>query len=390
MTQILSRRSAMALGVSATFFGGAAFAAETQSRKLVVIICRGAMDGLSVSPPANDADYLALRGPIAITPDKALPLNADFGLHPKLANFQKLALAGQARIAPAIAIPLRVRSHFEAQDDLETGGAALYGASTGWLNRTVSALGSSRPARALAVAPSAPLILRGPASTDTWSPGGKFNPSANRLTTILQDLYQQDPVLGPALAKGMAVEAEANMVNGASAPLKANDVKDFATGAARFLSNPNGPAIAVISVDGFDTHANQGAAEGQLANRLSSLDQVIGGLQQGLGEDWGRTIVIAVTEFGRTARINGTHGTDHGTASTMLLAGGALKPGGIIGDWPGLAPQKLFENRDTAPTLDVRQVFKGVLIDHLGLDRRKADTQVFPDSSDARPIMGLV
>jgi uncharacterized protein (DUF1501 family) len=386
----MNRRRALALGLGVSFFGGSAFASETASRKLVIIICRGAMDGLSVAPPRNDQAYLDLRGAIAIKPDKALPLSSDFGLHPKLANLQRLALAGQARIAPAVAIPLRIRSHFEAQDELETGAGKLYGATTGWLNRTIEALGATHPARALAVAPQAPLILRGPAPTDTWSPGGKFNPNGNRLTGLLQDLYRDDPLLGPALANGVAVETEAMEINAKGAALKPDDVKDFATGAARFLSNPNGPAIAVISVGGFDTHANQGAEDGQLAGRLSNLDGVIAGLESGLGAEWKNSVVVVATEFGRTARINGTRGTDHGTASTLILAGGALKAGGMIGDWPGLADHQLFENRDTAPTLDVRQVFKGVLIEHLGLDRHKADTVVFPDSAAAPAVMGLV
>lgn len=390
----LSRRAALGLaagfGLSITFVGSPALAAASSAPKLVVIICRGAMDGLSVSPPIRDPDYPALRGAIAIPPDKVLPLDGDFGLHPKLATLQRLALAGQARIAPAIAMPLHIRSHFEAQDLLETGSDQLYKTTTGWLNRTVAALQGEHPSRAIALAPSAPLILQGPAHYDTWSPGGRFDPATGQLTGLIQDLYRDDSLLGPAFAQGLSVEHEAMTLNAGSDPLKANDPKDFATAAARFLNDPGGPGIAVISLDGFDTHASQGAAEGQLANRLAVLDQVVAGLETGLGENWARTAVVIATEFGRTARINGTGGTDHGTASTLILAGGAVKGSGIIGDWPGLAQNRLFENRDTAPTMDMRRVFKTLVVDHLGVDRRSADTLIFPDSRNVAPIAGLI
>jgi uncharacterized protein (DUF1501 family) len=172
--------------------------------------------------------------------------------------------------------------------------------------------------------------------------------------------------------------------------LQGKDVRAFAVTAAKFLSAPDGPSIAVLSLDGFDTHARQGAADGQLANRLGVMDDVVDGLHQGLGPDWRNTIVVVATEFGRTARINGTGGTDHGTASTVILAGGALRPGGIVGDWPTLAQNRLFENRDLAPTMDVRSVFKGVLRDHLGVDARHLDAVVFPNSADAPPAGNLV
>lgn len=387
-----TRRGLLALGAGLTvsFMGSSALAAPDLSRrKLVVIVCRGAMDGLSVSPPIGDPDYPRLRGSIAIPADKALALDRDFALHPKLANLHALALAGQARIAPAVAIPERIRSHFEAQDMLESGGARLYGATTGWLNRTLQATQSTRPIKALSIGAQEPLILRGPVEADSWSPGGRVTPNISRVATVLQDLYKHDALLGPALAAGLQTEATADSLNGGQ-PLKGGDVKAFAVTAAKFLTAPGGPSIAVLSLDGFDTHARQGAADGQLATRLRSLDDVVAGLQQGLGPAWSDTVVVVATEFGRTAKINGTEGTDHGTASTLILAGGALKRGGIVGDWPTLAQAKLFENRDLAPTLDIRSVFKGVLAEHLGVDRRLLDTRVFPDSAAAPPVQGLV
>ena len=154
------------------------------------------------------------------------------------------------------------------------------------------------------------------------------------------------------------------------------------------MTGETGADVVALSLDGWDTHARQNA---QLQARLTQLDQLVGGLRQGLGAEWSRTVVIVATEFGRTARVNGTQGTDHGTASTLMLAGGAIKRGGPIGDWPGLSDAALFENRDLTPTLDVRAVFKGVLRDHLGVDRTVLDAQVFPDSgAEAPAVTGLV
>jgi uncharacterized protein (DUF1501 family) len=372
----LTRRGALASGLSATFLGSA-FGARAQDptafadRKLVVIVCRGAMDGLSVCPPIGDANYAQLRGVIAIPPDQALKLDDTFALHPKLTTLH------------------RIRSHFEAQDMLENGSDRLYGAATGWLNRTLQVVQPHRPIKALSIGAQEPLILHGPVQAESWSPGGRLNPNGDRVTAAVKALYQDDPLLGPALATGLEVQIEANSLNGGK-PIGGGDAKAFAVTAAKFLTEPNGPSIAVLSLDGFDTHANQGAANGQLANRLAVLDGVIAGLQTGLGPQWRQSVIVVVTEFGRTAHVNGTNGTDHGTASTVILAGGALTPGGLVGDWPTLQPARLFENRDLAPTLDVRQVFKGVLRDHLGVDRAELDTRVFPDSAGARAVDGLV
>ncbi len=391
----MSRRSliasAIASGMGATFLGvaGGAAAADFAKKKLVVIIQRGACDGLSLAPPIGDPDYQALRGAIAIPADKALKIDATFSLHPKLAATYALMQNNQARIAPAVAIPQRIRSHFEAQDLLETGGAQLYSSTTGWLNRTLQAAQPERKIDALSIGAQEPLILRGPVQAQSWSPGGRLNVATNRVATVLMDLYASDPLLASALATGLATENRIDVINGGKAPT-GGDVKAFANTAAKFLTAPGGPSIAVLSLDGFDTHARQGAADGQLAQRLMLVDQVIDGLRLGMGEEWKNTVVVMATEFGRTAHINGTGGTDHGTASCMVLAGGALKSGGIIGDWPTLQGGRLFENRDLAPTLDVRSVFKGVLMEHMGVDQRALDNMVFPNSAAAQPVRGLV
>lgn len=436
----ISRRALLQLGLSVSFLGGSAFAADgpAAGRKLVVVICRGGMDGLTVSPPIGDPDYAGLRGAVAVTPDQALKLDSAFGLHPALESVHALALKGQARIAPAVASPDRARSHFEAQDVLETGASQVYGVNTGWLNRTLEAMGPSR-IEGLSVGATAPLILRGKVQAASWSPGKGVDETA-RLPTLLQDLYRSDPLMGPAFARGLETEAMAQAamtaLNPAPTPISTGTepaspptmwrnavntrpaapqvmapdappkdgmgqtpralagqrqgreaARKLGSTLAGFMVQPGGPRIAALSLDGWDTHAGQ---VGQLNARLSYLDAVLDGLNTGLGEDWKDTVVVAATEFGRTARVNGTGGTDHGTGSTALVLGGGLKRGGIIGDWPTLRPQALFENRDVRPTLDLRGLFKGVLAEHMGVDRAALDRTVFPDSADAKAVTGLV
>jgi uncharacterized protein (DUF1501 family) len=310
----------------------------------------------------------------------ALDLGGGFGLHPALPGLHALHRAGQMRFAPAVAIPVRVRSHFDAQDVLENGGEGLRQQDDGWLNRALVATGGPR---GLSIGAQTPLILRGAADTSSWSPGGRVT-GQDRIAALLQDMYVEDPLLATSLARGLETDAMA-MIVGDGTPLRRNDVNGLGQAVARLMTGEAGADVVALSVDGWDTHARQNA---QLQTRLAGLDQVIGGLREGLGGQWADTVVIVATEFGRTARANGTQGTDHGTASSLLLAGGALKPGGLIGDWPTLAENRLFEGRDLAPTLDVRSVFKGVLRDHLGVDRAALDARVFPGSAAEAPAIG--
>ncbi|MDQ8027755.1 MAG: DUF1501 domain-containing protein [Brevundimonas sp.] len=367
---------------------GLAFAGRTQAQtrgpkpKLVVIIARGAMDGLSVTVPTGDANYRALRGGLAI--DNALAMQDGFGLHPALPGLKTMYDAGQLRFAPAAAIPVRVRSHFDAQDVLENGGEGLRQQNDGWLNRALAAAGGGA-FKGLSVGAQTPLILRGAAETSSWAPGGQVK-GEDRIASLLQDLYVDDPLLQGNLARGLETEAMAAEAGGTS--LRRNDVNGLGQTVARLMTGENGADLVALSIDGWDTHARQ---NGQLQTRLTGLDQVIGGLHDGLGDQWANTMVVVATEFGRTARANGTQGTDHGTGSSLLVAGGALKAGGMIGDWPTLADNRLYEGRDLAPTLDVRSVFKGVLRDHLGVDRAALDNRVFPGSAAEAPTLdGLV
>jgi uncharacterized protein (DUF1501 family) len=401
-----SRRSLLrggaAAGLAVTFLGTATYAAadgDLAKKRLVVINCRGAMDGLSVTPPVGDANYAALRRDIAIPgfgqPGGALKVDETFGLHPRLTAIHALVLNGQARFAPAVATPDRERSHFEAQDVLENGSTAAFGATSGWLNRSLQAIGPARKVLALAIGEETPLILQGKVQCASWAPGSKSEVDP-RLPDILTDLYAGDPLLGPALASGLQTQVMADAAGGGVGPGKVKthgDKPDAArsvgVAVGKLMSSPGGPQVAAMSIYGFDTHHAQGASDGALAGRLASLDATVDGLHAGLGDNWNDTIVLVVTEFGRTARMNGTRGTDHGTASTALLIGGAVRRGGLVGDWPTLGESRLFEARDTAPTMDMRGLFKGVLGDHLGVDRAALDTLVFPGSGNVLAAPGL-
>ena len=409
-----SRRSLLAtaagFGLSLQLLAVPALAAETalNKKKVIVVICRGGMDGLSLAPPIGDSEYQGLRGGLAL--NDALPLDGTFALHPQLTTVHAMARAGEARIVPAVATPDRARSHFEAQDVLETGAAGVYSTTSGWLNRAVETLSVQRKVDAISIGPTAPLLLRGKVQTASWSPGRGVDAEA-RLPMLLQDLYRNDPLLGPALARGLATETmakdataglmgDSSMMAAGGKPsggVKAGAgpgaqqgreaAKTLGEALAGFMREPNGPTVAAISLDGFDSHANQA---GLLTQRLAYLDAVLDGVHTGLGPEWKNTVVLVATEFGRTARANGTGGTDHGTGSTALILGGSLKPGGIVGDWPTLKANALYENRDVAPTVDMRGLFKGVLSEHMGVDRAALDTTIFPSSSAVKPVLGLV
>jgi uncharacterized protein (DUF1501 family) len=398
-------RRRLLLGSGAVFAWGALprFAsADRRDPRLIVIILRGALDGLSTVAPLGDPDYARLHGPLALSPggDKAaLPLDGFFALHPAMPVFKRLYDARQAAVVHAVATPYRERSHFDGQDVLESGQPAPGLVQSGWLNRAVAALpaGARASGRALGVGPTTPLVLRGSAPVFGWSPQ-TLPPASDDLATRLLDLYaHRDPALAAALADGLNIEkiaARQGMTGDAVKPRggadSAQGMRQAAQGAARLMAADDGPRVAALSFDGWDTHANEGGGGGRLAQLLGGLDGAFEELEKGFGEKWRSTAIVVVTEFGRTARINGTAGTDHGTATVALLAGGAVAGGRVIADWPGLAEAKLFQNRDLAPTTDLRAVLAGLLADHLGLSTKILATTVFPRSEAVRPMKDLV
>ena len=372
--------------------------AATRDPRLVVVILRGAMDGLAVVPPVGDPDYAALRGDLAIGTaglEPTLALDGFFGLNQSMPALHAEYAAGEALLVHAVASPYRERSHFDGQDVLETGMTGPRAADDGWLNRAAAAMpiaGRVRGARGLAATPTVPLILRGAAPILTWTPP-RFRPAGTDTTERLMDLYAAvDPELARVFAEGTNLDRLAGngMMGGDTGIGIAASFVELADGAGRLLADPEGPRLAAISYDGWDTHANEGAGDGRLANLLAALDAALGALKNAMAPVWRDTAVVVITEFGRTAHVNGTDGTDHGTATTALLLGGAIAGGRVIADWPGLKPAQLYQKRDLAPTTDLRAVLKGVLRDHVGLPQGVLASAVFPDSHAVRPLDGLI
>ncbi len=387
----LSRRQAL-LGLTAAFtLGGTsmALAAPETDKRLVVVLMRGAMDGLSTVQPYGDPAFAGLRGPLALPapgqPDGVLDLGGMYGLHPALAQVHRMYADGQALFVHACAGHYRSRSHFEAQDCLESGADQRL--NSGWLNRAVSLMPAAGRELALSVGLSAPLLLRGPAAVEAWAPDHFAQPTSDLYQRLLT-ISAHDPVVGPAMAEGLKQRGfAASALQGQAADPKHDRSFEMMAGAAgRLLAQPAGPRIAVLEIGGWDTHAGQ---DKRIATALGQLDDGLASLKAGLGAAWGKTVVLAVTEFGRTAQVNGTGGTDHGTGGVALLAGGAVAGGRVRADWPGLGGGRLFENRDLAPTTDVRSLIKGVLVDHMGMPAG-AMGRVLPGSGDVSALSGLV
>jgi uncharacterized protein (DUF1501 family) len=382
--------------------------AEGRDPRLLVIVLRGALDGLATAAPVGDPDWIRLRGDKALKlegPTPALPLDGFFALNPAMPNLHRLYQAGQATIVHAAATPYRERSHFDGQDVLESGLTKPGIADTGWLNRALAALAPeseilAHSRAAFAVGPVTPLIVRGPAPILPWTPP-RLPPATDDTVMRLLDLYRHtDPALARVLEERMGLAAIARAGDMDMGQAKANpggglaQVRSYfaesAGAAANFLAQPGGPRIGALAFDGWDTHADEGEVSGRLANLLGALDGAIAAIETQMGGAWRETVVALVTEFGRTARINGTQGTDHGTATVALLAGGALKGGRVIADWPGVAEAKLYENRDLMATTDLRAVMKGLLRDHVRVRDDALATSVFPDSAGVKPMTGLV
>ncbi len=391
---ILSRRTAL-LGLTTSFAIGPArlaLAAASTDKRLVVVILRGALDGMAAVVPYGDPALAALRGeilpPMPGQPDGLLDLGGFHGLHPAMPGLHALFKANQALIVHAVAGPYRMRSHFEAQDCLESG--ADHRMTSGWLNRVVACLPAGGPSRptsdALAIGVSVPLLLRGPAPVANWAPHGFAQPSPELYATVAA-LNQGDPVTGPAIAEGLRARGfSSGVLASEDDPKGRNAFPALARSAGEMLRAPNGPRIAALEIGGWDTHAAQA---NRLNNPLKDLDAGLVALNAALGPAWARTTVLVMTEFGRTARVNGTKGTDHGTGTVAFVLGGAVAGGTVKATWPGLGAGKLFENRDLAPTTDLRAVAKGILAAHLGLDAA-AQGRVFPGSADVSAMSGLI
>lgn len=406
---MVSRRTFLATGAASLALWSLvpkAALAGTRDPRLLVVVLRGGLDGLATVAPIGDPDYARLRGNIALPTSgegTGLPLDSFFALNSAMPQLHGLYENGEALVIHAVHTPYRSRSHFDGQDVLESGLPGVGKIEDGWLNRALATLpdaGRANP-RGLALGAVVPLVMRGRAPVLSWIPKVYGVPLRDSTIARLMDLYTEtDPVLARAFAEGMEINrvADANPRAPAGQPAPGQTAAerlnrqftDVAQAAAKFLSTPDGPRIGVLSYDGWDTHANEGPIKGQLALRLGSLDAAIAALKAGMGTAWQDTVAIIVTEFGRTARVNGTEGTDHGMATIALMVGGAVKGGRVLADWPGLREAALYEGRDLAPTRDLRAVLKGALRDHLGISDGALAGRIFPDSAAARPIDGLI
>src|SRR5580658_7230284 len=413
----MDRRTLIRLGLATgagVFAGRFSFAAPALSRnRLVFIIMRGALDGLSAVPPYGDPDYARLRADLAIAApggaNTALPLDGTFGLNPGLAFLRESYVAKELLVFHAVATPYRERSHFDGQDVLENGLTQAHASATGWLNRALSGLPAGARSResGVALAQNVPLVLRGPAAVASWSPSVLPDLDADTLQRIA-DRYASDPVLSRRLADAMAtdklateaqsmpaVATDASMASSEAQPgtavrSTAARYTETVKTAAGFLCREDGPSVAVFDTTGWDTHFNEGGGQGQLRTRLAVLDETLRTLKQNMGDAWSRTAVLLATEFGRTAAANGTRGTDHGTGSAAFLLGGAVAGGRVVANWPGLSSSALYQQRDLKPTLDMRSVMKSVLHDHLQIAKSTLDSDVFPDSQSALYLPDLM
>jgi uncharacterized protein (DUF1501 family) len=376
---------------------GAAFAAAPTEQRFVVVLLRGAMDGLAAAPPYGDRRYGEKRGALALKPPGepggAIALDKVFGLHPSLAALEPYYRKGELLVVPAAGNGYRTRSHFDAQDLMESGLAAKGRESDGWLNRALALMRGGEGRLGLAVGGAVPRILRGKVEVASWEPDGGMRAASPEFLAALEGLYRRDPLLGPALAAGLKAQSQSDAVLGGDAMQKRggygpNGFRPLAEAAGKLLAADAGARIAALDMLGWDTHVNEGADTGRLAQNFAGLADGLDGLATALGPQWRHTIVVAVTEFGRTVAPNGNNGTDHGTGSTLFVIGGAVKGGRIHGDWPGL--DRLEDDRDLRVATDSRAIIKGILRDHLGLDAAALGATVFPDTGALAPATGLV
>ena len=360
------------------------------ANRFVFVILRGGLDGLACVPAVGDPEFAPARGPLAQFASAPLPLDSTFALHPNLAQLHAMYGRGELAVVHATGLPYRDRSHFDAQQVLESGGARPYEISSGWLGRTLGGNG----AKGLALNTAVPLVLRGPATVDTWAPSNLPDPSAD-LVARIERMYANDRTLVTALERAKALHFDSTMaadMAGGMGGGRAGAFVTLAQRAAEFLAQPTGPQAAVLEVSGWDTHANQGSPNGPLANNLRQLDTGLGALREGLlgaggnGGAWARTVVVVATEFGREVAINGTLGTDHGTGGAAFVLGGAVQGGRVLADWPGLAKKNRYDGRDLRITTDLRSVLKGVLADHLKITERRLGSEVFPGSESVKGI----
>jgi uncharacterized protein (DUF1501 family) len=396
----MDRRTLLRTSVQLTLlapFARIAHALPASDARFVIVILRGALDGLAAVAPYGDPQYKTLRGSLALdspgTAGGVLKLDGLFGLHPSLTSLHAMYQAKELAVLHAVATPYRERSHFDAQKVLEAGNLSPAASEGGWLNRALAELQSAGSKRdAVALADTVPLVLRGDFPVNSWAPSKLPDADQDLLARVRRMYENADPRLADRLIEALDAREMVGDTSGGDPAMgdrAGGQINPIVTAAARFLRSPNGPRVAAIDIGGWDTHANQGAAQGNLATRLRGLDAGMQTLKTELGPTWKDTTVLIVTEFGRTVAVNGTRGTDHGTGGVAFLVGGAVNGGRIVSDWPGLAQRDLYQNRDLKPTTDMRGVIKGVLAERFGIGEGALARAVFPGSDSVQPLSRL-
>jgi uncharacterized protein (DUF1501 family) len=382
----LVRRAAgfSAAGALASFSGlGVAASSTNNHNKLVVVVLRGGMDGLTAVPAPGDPAFADARGVLAGFGSAPLPLQGPFALHPLLPELHAMYRSGELAVLHAVGLPYRERSHFDAQQVLESGGQRPYELNTGWLGRALQAGAGGQPLKAVALETAVPLLLRGPVEVDTWAPSVLAEPAPD-LVARLETLYRNDTPLAQALARARGLRDDPAMAaspDGVAGRGGRGAAVLLARKAAEFLQR--GSQVAVLEMAGWDSHANQAAPQGATSNNLRTLDALLAALRDGLQADgtWQRTAVLVATEFGREVAVNGTQGTDHGSGGAAFVLGGAVRGGRVLADWPGLAKKDRADGRDLRTTTDLRAALRPLLHEHLGVPRSALDASVLPGSS---------
>lgn len=379
--QFIQGLSALPL-VSVAGFPGLSLASTPGDKRFVFLLLRGGMDGLAVVPAMGDPNHERARNGIATT--DPLKLDALFGMHPLLPELKKIYDAGDLAVVHAVASSYRERSHFDGQNLLENGSGIPYGLPSGWLNRAL--LGLQRDGeKGIAVTSTMPVAMRGDAPISSWSPSVLPDPDPDTINR-LANLYASKPAFADAFEKARMANASMDMAGGSGG----GQFPTLMRAAARFIKAETGPRVAFVEQGGWDTHAGQMGIQGPLYRNLVSLNEGVQAFRDEIGAAWQDTAVIAVTEFGRTVAMNGSNGTDHGTASAALLFGGAVNGGKVYADWPGLRPRDQYEGRDLKPTVEMRSLFKSLLITHLGIAEGHVEGVVFPDSGNVGLYEGIV
>ncbi|MDN3645780.1 DUF1501 domain-containing protein [Pontixanthobacter aestiaquae] len=381
---MLSRRnfvlSSILAGSASLALPRLAVAQTATSKRLLFILQRGAADGLATLAPVADPQFNALRGALAEDYDGVGLSGGLFALHPSYENVGALYSQKQALFVQAVASSYRERSHFEGQNVIESGGATAYSVRDGWLNRLLGLI-PEQDIRALALSPSIPLAMQGAQSMSSYAPTAL--PGADKdLMARVGRIYESDPELGALFAEAQKTRAMA----GDTQMRNLRDAEKVGGLAASLMIGAGAASVMMIESNGWDSHAGQ---RGQFSRQARQLDALLGAYQQSMAAEWNDTLVIVATEFGRTVKLNGTNGSDHGTGSAAMLLGGAVAGGKVIADWPGLRQNDLFEGRDLNPTNALEAVLAGAVAGHFGLDPELAMRTLFPARS-ASPVEGLI